>query len=56
VSALLAVTARLQGVYETLVKGEGLPEGEPRVTFQRYNELIGLNEMLADAAEITKEK
>ncbi len=53
VSALLAVTARLQGVYETLVKGEGLPEGEPRVTFQRYNELIGLNEMLADAAEIT---
>src|SRR5690606_19426393 len=55
VSALLAVTARLQGVYETLMKGEGLPEGEPRVTFQRYNELIGLAEMLADAAQITKE-
>lgn len=53
VSALLAVTARLQGVYETLVKGEGLPDGEPRVTFQRYNELIGLGEMLADAAAIT---
>ncbi len=55
VSALLAVTARLQGVYETLVKGEGLPDGEARVTFQRYNELIGLGEMMAEAAQITKE-
>src|SRR5690554_5171836 len=54
VSALLAVTARLEGVYETLLKGEGLPAGEARVTFQRYNELIGLPEMLADAAAITK--
>ncbi|MEP2828918.1 isocitrate lyase/PEP mutase family protein [Parvibaculum sp.] len=54
VSALLAVTARLQGVYETLMKGEGLPDGEERVTFQRYNELIGLNEMMADAAAITQ--
>ncbi|MBC7102699.1 MAG: hypothetical protein H5U13_05655 [Parvibaculum sp.] len=52
VSALLAVTARLEGVYETLLKGEGLPASEPRVTFQRYNELIGLGEMLADAAAI----
>jgi 2,3-dimethylmalate lyase len=55
VSALLAVTARLEAAYATLVKGEGFAEGEPRVTFQRYNELIGLNEMLADAAQITKE-
>lgn len=54
VSALLAVTARLQSVYETLVKGEGLPEGEARVTFQRYNELIGLGDMLADAAAINE--
>lgn len=54
VSALLAVTARLEGVYETLLKGEGLPASEPRVTFQRYNELIGLPEMLADAAAITQ--
>ena len=53
-SALLAVAARLEGVYETLLRGEGLPAGEPRVTFQRYNELIGLPEMLADAAAITK--
>jgi 2-methylisocitrate lyase-like PEP mutase family enzyme len=55
VSALLAVAARLEGVYETLLKGEGLPASEPRVTFQRYNELIGLGEMLADAAAITRD-
>ncbi len=54
VSALLAVAARLESVYATLLKGEGLPTEEPRVTFQRYNELIGLPEMLADAAAITK--
>ena len=54
VSALLAVTARLEGVYAALLKGEGLSESEARVTFQRYNELIGLPEMLADAAAITK--
>ncbi|WP_421862028.1 isocitrate lyase/PEP mutase family protein [Parvibaculum sp.] len=54
VSALLVVAGRLQGVYETLMKGEGLPDGEERVTFQRYNELIGLNEMMADAAAITQ--
>lgn len=55
VSALLAVTAQLEAAYATLVKGEGFAEGETRVTFQRYNELIGLGEMLADAAQITKE-
>lgn len=54
VSALLAVTERLQVVYDTLMKGEGLPAGEPRVTFQRYNELIGLGDMLADAAAISE--
>lgn len=55
VSALLSVTARLEGVYATLLKGEGLADDEPRVTFQRYNELIGLPEILADAAAL-KEK
>lgn len=54
VSALLAVTAWLQAVYDTLVKGEGLPASEPRVTFQRYNELIGLGDMLADAAAVSE--
>lgn len=52
VSALLAVTRRLQDVYATLLKGEGLPESESRVTFQKYNELVGLPEMLASAAKI----
>ena len=54
VSALLAVTARLESVYETLLNGEGLPAGEARVSFQRYNDPSGLPEMLADAAAITK--
>ena len=56
VAALLAVTARLQSVYATLLKGEGLPKGEERVTFQRYNELIGLPEMLAEAAKLATEE
>ena len=55
VSALLSVTARLQSVYAILLKGEGLPEGEERVTFQHYNELIGLPEMLAEAAKLDTE-
>ena len=55
VSAHLSVTERLEGVYATLLKGEGLADDEPRVTFQRYNELIGLPEILADAAAL-KEK
>tara|TARA_R110000824_G_scaffold118960_15_gene272317 strand:+ start:3125 stop:4009 length:885 start_codon:yes stop_codon:yes gene_type:complete len=52
VSALLAVTKRLQEVYATLLKGAGLPEGESRVSFQNYNEIIGLPEMLASATKI----
>lgn len=52
VSALLAVTKRLQEVYATLLRGEGLAANEPRVTFQQYNELVGLPELLASAAKI----
>ncbi|MDR3499037.1 MAG: isocitrate lyase/PEP mutase family protein [Parvibaculum sp.] len=52
VSALLAVTRRLEEIYATLLKGEGLPAGEPRVTFQRYNEILGLPELLASAAKL----
>ncbi len=54
VSALLAVTKRLQDIYATLLKGAGLPASESRVTFQKYNELVGLPELLASAAEIAK--
>ncbi len=52
VAALLAVTERLQEVYATLVKGDGLAASEPRVTFQRYNEIVGLPELLAGAAKL----
>jgi 2-methylisocitrate lyase-like PEP mutase family enzyme len=56
VSALLAVTKRLQEVYATLLKGQGLPAGESRVTFQKYNELVGLPEILASAAKLAAEE
>ncbi len=56
VSALLAVTKRLQEVYATLLRGEGLAANEPRVTFQTYNELVGLPELLASAAKIAGEE
>jgi 2-methylisocitrate lyase-like PEP mutase family enzyme len=55
VSALLVVTKHLQDVYATLLKGQGLAEGESRVTFQKYNELIGLPEMLASATKLAAE-
>lgn len=54
VSALLAVTKRLQEVYAVLLKGQGLAEGESRVSFQSYNALVGLPEMLARAAKIAE--
>lgn len=52
VTALLAVTKRLQDVYGSLLAQGRLPDGEDRVTFQRYNELIGLPDMLAEAADL----
>lgn len=55
VAALLAVTKRLEEVYGLLVKGEGLPAGASRVTFQRYNEIVGLPELLASAARLSGE-
>lgn len=55
VSALLVVTKHLQNTYATLLKGAGLPADESRVTFQKYNELIGLPEMLASATKLAAE-
>ncbi len=52
VAALLAVTKRLQNVYGQLLANGKLSDDEERVTFQRYNEVIGLPEMLAEAAEL----
>lgn len=52
VSALLVVTKHLQDVYATLLGGHGLAADEPRVSFQRYNEIVGLPELMANAAKI----
>ena len=52
---LLAVTRRLEDIYATLLKGEGLPPSDARVTFQRYNEIVGLPELLASAARLEDE-
>jgi len=54
VTALLAITKRLQDVYGAVLSNGKLPESEDRVTFQRYNEVIGLPEMLAEAAELDR--
>ncbi len=53
VTALLAVTKRLADTYAALLANGRLPEGADRVTFQRYNEIIGLPEMLAEAAALS---
>lgn len=50
VSALLSVTERLQTLYADMLAANKLPIDTPRVTFQKYNEAIGLPEMLAEAA------
>lgn len=52
VSALLSVTERLQTLYADMLSANKLPIDTPRVTFQKYNELIGLPEMLAEAAAL----
>lgn len=45
VSALLAVSERLQGVYRDIVRGGRLSAKAPRITFGAYNEMMGLSEM-----------
>lgn len=55
VSALLSVTERLQTLYGAMLQSNKLPVDMPRVTFQKYNELIGLNDMLAEAAALESE-
>lgn len=55
VAALLAVAKRLEEIYALLLKGEGLPAGTSRVTFQRYNEIVGLPGLLASAASLSGE-
>jgi len=55
ISALLAVTRRLEGVYAALVKGERETLDAERARFAEYNEIVGLPELLADAAKLAKE-
>jgi len=52
VSALLSVTERLQTLYADMLAANKLPIDTPRVTFQKYNEVIGLGDMLAEAAAL----
>jgi len=55
VSALLSVAARLQDVYAQLLSSAGLDPATPRESFSGYNEIVGLPQMLADAAALTQE-
>lgn len=56
VSALLSVTERLQTLYADMLSAHKLPLDTKRVSFQKYNELIGLNELLAEAAAFDESK
>ena len=47
ISALLAVTRRLEGVYERLLKGERRELDKDRSSFNHYNEIMNLPELLA---------
>jgi 2-methylisocitrate lyase-like PEP mutase family enzyme len=47
ISALLAVTRRLEAVYEHLLKGEREKIDRDRVTFDHYNAIMNLPELLA---------
>ncbi|MBV1934892.1 MAG: isocitrate lyase/PEP mutase family protein [Parvibaculaceae bacterium] len=51
VSALLCVTQKLESVYANMLKADQLPDDEARVSFSRYNEIVGLPELLAEATD-----
>ncbi|MCA9511723.1 MAG: isocitrate lyase/phosphoenolpyruvate mutase family protein [Myxococcales bacterium] len=55
VSALLAVTARLERVYAALLAHGRLPAGEERVSFTGYAERIGTDAWLARAAALARD-
>lgn len=54
VSALLCVTQKLESVFANMLKADQLPEDETRVSFSHYNEIVGLPDLLAEAAEADK--
>lgn len=51
VSTLLVVTKALQDAYGAMLDEGRLPDAIPRVTFQDYNSALGLEDLLASAAE-----
>lgn len=51
VSTLLVVTRTLQEAYRAMLDQGRLPDATQRVTFQDYNNALGLEELLASAAE-----
>jgi len=51
VSTLLVVTKALQDAYGAMLDDGRLPDAIPRVTFQDYNSALGLEDLLASAAE-----
>ena len=51
VSTLLVVTKALQDAYRAMLDEGRLPDAIPRVTFQDYNSALGLEDLLASAAE-----
>lgn len=55
VSALLATAKLLENVYGGLLKDGRLPEAQERVSFQRYNEIVGLGAYLAEAEKFASE-
>jgi 2-methylisocitrate lyase-like PEP mutase family enzyme len=55
ISALLAVTRRLEEVYRALLDGKRDEVDKSRVRFDEYNKIVGLPELLADAAKIAEQ-
>jgi len=55
VSALLATAKLLETVYGGLLTEGRLPETQERVSFQRYNEIVGLGHYLAEAEKFASE-
>lgn len=54
ISALLAVTRRLEDAYASLIAGDRAHLDAHRARFGEYNAVVGLPEMLADAAKLAK--
>lgn len=54
ISALLAVTRRLEDAYAALIAGNRAHLDAHRARFAKYNTIVGLPEMLADAAKLAE--